>query len=52
MVMSSTLIYYYIDIDSGDVATEGEEEMILMGGKKSKWWEERETEQLWYQIIK
>ena len=33
MVMSSTLIYYYIDIDSGDVATEGEEEMI--------WWEGR-----------
>ncbi len=36
MTMSSILIYY-INIDSGDVATEGDEEMILMGEKKSKW---------------
>jgi hypothetical protein len=49
MAMSSTLIDY-INIDFGDVATEGNEEMILMGGKKSKWWEEREIEQSWYQI--
>ncbi len=47
MAMASSLIYY---INSGDVAIEGDEEMILMGGKKSKWWEERKTEQLRYQI--
>ena len=41
------MIYIF---NSGDVATEGDEEMILMGGKKWKWWEERETEQLRYQI--
>ena len=48
ITISFTLIYY---IDYRNVATEGDEEMILMGGKKLKWWEEREIEQFGIKLI-